>query len=286
MQAITIALAAGMFLAGIGVGFGVWGTAPTGDGPQNVTITLSGSTTVLPIAQAVAEAYMAERDWLEIQVSGGGSSTGVTQAGQNQTDIGMSSREIKSSEMTTYPNLKQFKIAADGIAIIMNNQTSGGITGLTIAQLRGIYNGTYTNWNQVGGSVSQAITVVGRDAASGTRASFDEIVLGGGTPTVDMLQEASNGLVRTKVIDTVGAIGYVGLGYASPSLASILSINSVLPSTATILDGTYPVARSLYFVTGGPATGHVADFINYMMSPAGQAVVTAEKFVAIETWAP
>ncbi|MBN2153069.1 MAG: phosphate ABC transporter substrate-binding protein [Candidatus Lokiarchaeota archaeon] len=276
---VAVIVAAIAIFSGIGIGFVAFNKPA---GPQIQTISISGSTTVLPIATAAAEEYMAGHPNLDIQISGGGSSTGVAQAGQNVSDIGMSSREVKSSELVTYPNLHIYRICADGIAIIVNNGTAGIPATLSLLQLRGIYNGSYTNWNQVGGSQSVTIAPMGRDTASGTRATFDELVMGT-TPTysVSVQQLASNGLVQANVISTTGAIGYVGLGYADPEIVTVMPVDSVLPSTTTVLDGTYKISRSLYLLTGGTASGIVLDFINYIVSPSGQAIVEAQHFVPI-----
>ncbi len=140
--------------------------------PQTISVT--GSTTVLPIAQAAADAYMSKDSLADIQVSGGGSGVGVQAVGEGTADIGMSSRDVKAAEKEKYPNLVEQVVAIDGIAVIVN--PSNQVASLTLDQVRGIYNGTYTNWNAVGGSAGE-IVVIGRDSASGTREYFSESVM-------------------------------------------------------------------------------------------------------------
>lgn len=126
----------------------------TGTGPYRAvegltgTVTIVGSTTVLPIASQAAEAFNELYSEVTVTVSGGGSSVGVQSVGENSADIGMASREIKSSEVTTYPNLVKHVVCSDGIAIIVNPDNDY-VTNLTVEQVKAIYLGTYTNWNEI-----------------------------------------------------------------------------------------------------------------------------------------
>jgi len=146
--------------------------APPG-GQARETITLSGSTTVLPIAQAAADAYMDIHENVEIQVTGGGSSIGVQAAGEGTADIGMSSRDIKAEEKARYSDLVATVIGNDGIAVIVHPENTVGPLGLD--EIKGIYQGRYTNWKDLGGP-DLAIVVVGRTSASGTAEFFHERV--------------------------------------------------------------------------------------------------------------
>jgi phosphate transport system substrate-binding protein len=122
--------------------------------------------------------------------------------------------------------------------------------------------------------------VIGRDSASGTRASFEELVMDETEVVSSMLQKNSNGAVHDSVASTEGAIGYVGLGYLDSEVKSV-KVNGVAPSTTTVLDGTYPIARSLHFVTDGEPTGLAADFIKFVLSADGQSIVEDEGFVPL-----
>jgi phosphate transport system substrate-binding protein len=112
------------------------------------TITVVGSTTVLPIAEKTAEEFNALYPDVTVTVTGGGSSVGVQSAGEGTADIGMASRELKSTEETSYPTLEKFIVCSDGIAIIVHPSNTY-VDGLTLAQVKGIYQGTYTNWNEL-----------------------------------------------------------------------------------------------------------------------------------------
>lgn len=258
----------------------VCGCTDSGPAPaETETISVTGSTTVLPLAQIAAEAYMENHPEADIQVSGGGSSVGVTAVGEGTAEIGMASRELKSSETEAYPDLVRHVVAKDAIAIIVN--PSNTVTDLTIAQIKSIYRGAVTNWKDVGGP-DATIVVVGRDSASGTREYFLESVMDKEDFTTSQLEKNSNGAVRQTVAQTPGAIGYVGLGYIDASVKAV-PVNTgsglVEASVATVLSGEYPIARGLNMFTVGEPTGLAADYLAFIMSPDGQALVVEEGFV-------
>lgn len=262
-------------------------TAMNGSAPSALTgtskgrLTITGSTTVLPIAQAWAEAFMAANREADVQVSGGGSGVGVQAIGEKTAMIGMSSREVSASEMTKYPSIMVTPIARDGLSIIVNPHNM--VSTLTLSQIRGIYNGTIKNWKDVGGA-DLSIVVIGRDSASGTRDFISTAVMQKDNFTASALEKNSNGAIETAVSTTPGAIGYVGLGYAETSVKA-LSITkngtAVTPSVATVVDGTYPISRQLYMLTNGPATGIAKDFLDYALSQEGQKVVEKQGFVRV-----
>ncbi|MCK4717201.1 MAG: phosphate ABC transporter substrate-binding protein [Thermoplasmata archaeon] len=272
----VVAVLAIVVLVGAGFMMGWFG------GEETETITVMGSTTVLPLAAAAAEDYMAEHPSATIQVSGGGSSVGVRGAGDGTADIGMASRELKSTEGTDYPGLIQHVIAKDGIAVIVN--PSNAIAQLTIEQVKGIYNGTYTNWKQVGGADTNII-VVGRDSASGTRATFDDLVMDDEAVVATMQQAAANGEVHDTVMNNPAAIGYVGLGYVDDEVKGVEvsedGITYVAPSVANVQNDAYPISRNLNMFTNGEPTGLAKEFLAYIKSPAGQQIVEEEGFVPI-----
>jgi len=245
------------------------------------TLVIDGSTTVFPIIQAEAEKYMDQHVDVDIQVTGTGSSNGISAAGSGKVDIGMSSREIKASELETYPDLLNTTIAIDCIAIIINS--ANPVSNLTITQVKGIYNGTITSWSELGGSGD--IVLVGRDSASGTREFFFEHVMGKENFSSIMLEKNSNGLVHDTVAGNQNAIGYVGLGYVTSQVKGINLQNKqgnyIAPSIQNVLDGKYPVWRYLYLYTNGPATGIAEEFIDFILSEEGQQIVQEEGFVPL-----
>jgi phosphate transport system substrate-binding protein len=258
-------------------------TKPVPTTPQErVAIKVTGSTTVLPVAQKAADTYMATHRNADIQVTGGGSSVGVQAAGEKTADIGMSSRDVKADELKKYPGFVITPIAKDGVAIIVNPANS--VTNLSTAQIRGIYSGNYTSWKQVGGP-DMPIVVVGRDSASGTREFFTSSIMSGGNYIPTMLEKNSNGAVQQTISQTPGAIGYVGLGFIDPSVkALMINTNGTLyePTVDNVLTGKYPLSRSLYMITNGEPAGLAKDYLAYILSPEGQSLLKDEGFVPLK----
>jgi phosphate transport system substrate-binding protein len=258
---------------------------------QKQTIKVSGSTTVLPIAQKAAEAYMATHPNADIQISGGGSGVGIQQIGEKTVDIGMSSRDLKATENTKYPNLVKHIVAKDGIAIVVNPKNE--IKGVQAATVADIYTGKITLWTQVSGAhvpdTNNQIVVIGRDSASGTREFFDTHangILKGTPPTKSMLEKNSNGAVAQTITQTPGAIGYVSIGFVTGDVKALPvwyndSSAAVAPTRENVLSGTYPINRELFMFTNGQPSGLAADFIGFIRSPEGQKIVEEEGFVRI-----
>lgn len=245
------------------------------------TISVTGSTTVLPIAQLAADTYMDKNKYDEILVSGGGSSVGIKAVGEGTADVGMASRDIKTSEKEQYPTLVEHIIAVDGIALIVN--PANPVTSLTLDQIKAIYKSEITNWKDLGGD-DRSIVVVGRDSASGTREFFYEEVMKKEEFTRTQQELNSNGAVKQTIAQTPDAIGYVGLGYIDTTVKAII-INKdgtmVVPTIDNVKNKTYPIARSLHMYTNGPKTGLVKDYLDFLMSAEGQRIVSEEGFVPI-----
>jgi phosphate transport system substrate-binding protein len=245
------------------------------------SIVIKGSTTVLPIAQAVLEAYMKENKGIQISLSGGGSGEGIKALIDQSTDIADSSREIKKEEIELAES-KGVKpvahvIAYDAIMPVVNPKNN--VQGLSIDQLSQIYQGKITNWKEVGGA-DLKIVVISRDSSSGTFDSWDNFVMKKArvAPTAQML--ASNGAIVTAVSKNKYAIGYLGMGYVNSSVKG-LKVNGVMASVQTALSKQYPMSRELYMYTNGQPKGEVAKFIAFVKSPKGQEIVKKEGFVPL-----
>ena len=275
MMLVTIATT--VILVGI-----LSGCTGTEDNNEIQTLVIDGSTTVFPVIQAEAEKYMDQHLDVDIQVTGTGSSNGISAAGSGKVDIGMASRQIKDSELESYPDLEETIIAIDCIAIIVN--PANPVSDLSITQVKGIYNGTITSWSELGGSGD--IVLVGRDTASGTREYFFEHVMGKDNFSSFMLEKNSNGLVHDTVAGNQYAIGYVGLGYVTSEVKGVNLQNSqgeyIAPTLQNVKDGTYPVWRYLYLYTKGSPTGLAAQFIDFILSAEGQQIVEDEGFVPLD----
>ncbi|MCK9307773.1 MAG: phosphate ABC transporter substrate-binding protein [Methanoculleus sp.] len=244
-------------------------------------ITVTGSTTVLPIAEMEKESFEATHASAEIMVSGGGSSVGIKAVGEGTADIGMTSRDLKAEEVASYPGLVKHHIADDAILLIVNPENT--VDRLTLDQVRGIYNGTYTTWSQVGGS-DQPIVVVGRDSASGTREFFSEFVLAKEDFTKKQEEFNSNGGIQQKVSQTPGAIGYVGLGYTDGVKALRLDVGgtAIEPTLENIKSGTYPISRPLFMLTIGEPDGLARQYLDFIMSTEGQEIVAGADYIPVQ----
>ena len=270
---ISLLVAAAVF------GAGCTSSTNNSSSSSSSTVSLAGSTTVQPDAQALAAAYMANNSGVTVNVAGGGTAAGITAAGTGTAQIGMASANVTASELAQYPNLQSIPICVDGIAIIVNPQNTA-VTGLTMNQLMNIYTGNYSNWSQVGGSNAK-IDVVNREQGSGTRSGIQSIVLKNGNFSTGGITQSSEGAVKSYVAGDANAIGYIGVSGGIDSSIKALSINGVAPTYGNIANGTYVIQRYLLFVTNGPATGLAQSFINYTLSPAGQAILKSQGEVSL-----
>ncbi len=247
-------------------------------------LVIKGSTTVLPVAQKVAEAFMKEYPDVSISISGGGSGNGIKAIIDGTTDIADSSRFIKDKELKlavargVYP--VPFSVCYDCIIPIVHPENPIG--NLTIAQLKGIYKGEITNWRQVGGP-DRKIVVLSRDTSSGTYEVWEKKVMNAERVYPGALLQASNGAVCQAVSKNKNAIGYIGLGYLNNAVKAV-SVNGVVGSSKSTLDGTYPVSRPLFMFTNGwpDPESDTSRFITYMLDPAkGQKIVLQTGFIPL-----
>ncbi len=246
------------------------------------TLTITGSTTVLPIAQKVAETFMDIHSEVNISVRGGGSGVGIAALIDGTCDIADASRPMKTKELKKARekgiNPVETIVAKDGIAIVVHPDNT--VKELTLSQLKDIYTGKISNWRDVGGE-SGAIVVVSRDVASGTFEVFKKLVLKGDKNRDDALMLASNKAVATTVSQTPSSIGYIGLGYLSADVKALI-IDNVLPSNKTVVSGEYKLARPLFMYTNGQPKGLAKDLIDFILSSQGQNIVSDIGFVPIK----
>lgn len=241
-----------------------------------------GSTTVAVPMEELAAKYKEEKTDAVIEVQGVGSSAGVKAAHEKTADIGMVSRELKDSEKEY--GLIETVIAHDGIAVVVN--PANGVSDLTADQVKGIFEGTITNWSEVGGA-NEDIIVVTREDGSGTRSAFEEI-LGlqkdyEGKKISSIAQTAlvaeGNGTIKATVASKTGAIGYVSLGYVDDTVTTI-SVDGVVPTPETVKSGEYSVARPLLILTQPDAPEYVQEYVEFILGDEGQEVVS-EKYIPV-----
>ena len=236
-------------------------------------LVLKGSTTVLPIAQKISEAYMTANPETKISLSGGGSGNGVKAVIDQTADIGNASRFIKGKEVKLAVEKGVLpvphRIALDCIVPVVHSGNPA--SDLTLEQLKNIYLGEITNWKEVGGK-DQKIVVISRDSSSGTFDAWKSLVMNKKRVTPRALTQPSNGGLVTQVATTPGAIAYIALGYLNDEVKA-LRVNGIQGSAETTLNGRYPISRPLFMFTNGWPKGETLSFINFILSPKGQRLV-------------
>ena len=262
--------------------------------PDQTYIENKGSDTIVNLALAWAEEYQQIYPEIRISVTGGGSGTGIAALINKTVDIANASREIKTEEQELALDNGvlpvEFVVARDAIAIIVNPENP--IKQLTLAQISDIYSGKINKWSEIGGK-NLPIVRLSRETNSGTHVYFLEEVLRLGDPENKTLFSPSTLLlpssegITAEVRQNPNAIGYDGLGYVTPDV-KVLAVskdgtNFVFPSAETVNNGSYPIARDLYMYTIGQPTGIVKEYLDWILSPTAQTIVSELGFVPIQT---
>lgn len=250
--------------------------SPGGTGGQGSkgTLTIAGSTSVQPFSEVLAEDFMAENPNVKINVQGGGSSQGIAAVKSGAADIGASSRELKPEEK----GLHEFVIARDGIAVVVN--PANNIKNLSMEQLRGIFSGQITNWKQVGGP-DHAITVVTREAGSGTRDGFEHLVMNKTEITNKALVCNSTGAVKSTVAGDRSAIGYMSMASIDKSVKTV-SVDGVPCTADKILSGEYKISRPFIYLTREDPRGLAKSFIDFVLGEQGQEILKNEGVIPVK----
>ena len=235
---------------------------------------IAGSTSVQPYIEMLAEEYAIINPGVLIDVQGGGSSAGIQAAETQTADIGMSSRDLRENEQHLWSTV----ITKDGLAIIVNPENP--VDSLTIEQLRGIYTGAYNNWSQLGGRDAR-IHVIAREEGSGTRGAFEEMVMDGQRINPRSIVQDSNGSVRQLVSGDPFSIGFISLGLVDVGERPVkaLQIDGVEATRENVMNHTYTLFRSFLFVATQEPTGGVMEFIEFIRSEQGQAILSAEGLI-------
>jgi phosphate transport system substrate-binding protein len=247
--------------------------------------TFGGSTTVAPIAYAAIEQFQKDNPGVKISYEATGSGAGLTALAAGQISLAGSSAELSAEQLKS---LVPTVIALDGLTAVVNKNVK--LSNISLDSLAAIFTGKITNWKDVGGQDAK-IVVVNRDESSGTYKSFWEIVCqpkyGKAVAYAkDALVAKENGEVAAKVASTPGSIGYVGMAFAEEVVKAggrSLLVNGVKDTVQNVIDKKWPISRQLYLVTkGAPAAGSVEKaFIDFALSPKGQAIVKSADFIPL-----
>ena len=259
-------------------GTGTEGSGEQAQGESGGTLTIKGSDTMVILAQRWAEGFMRKNAGATVQVSGGGSGTGIAALINGTTDLANASREMKDRERAQLQQQRgkaahETRVALDALAVYVHE--SNPVESLTLEQLRKIYRGEVGNWNEVGGP-DRRIVLYGRENNSGTYAYFKEHVLdeqdfAAATQTLPGTSAVINAVTRDE-----GGIGYGGIAYAEGIKALKLQGEEgepVEPTMENATSGRYPLSRYLHVYSSGEPTGVAQRYLEYVLSEEGQAII-------------
>lgn len=244
-------------LAALALSFSLTATVAPSLAADPNSLTIAGSTALLPLVKDAAGVYQSKNAQAKISVSGGGSGTGLNQVASGAIDIG-------DSDVTAPPSLGPLndnKVAVIGFSVVVN--PSLGVKGLKKSQIQDIFSGKVTNWNQVGGP-DQKVVVVNRTRGSGTRTVFTKVIMDGKEPIPGGLTEDATGTVISVVKQTPGAISYAAFSGTHGQPVTEILIDGVNPTDANILTGKYPFWSYEHMFTKGPPSELAGKFIDFV----------------------
>lgn len=232
-------------------------------------VTISGSTSVGPLAEKLAAKYE-ETENVKIEINQIGSSAGITNAINDVSQIGMSSRDLKQEEIDS--GIEELVIAYDGIVVVAH--PSNPVKNLTMEQVKQIFTGEITNWKDVGGK-DMEIVVVSREDGSGSRDAFQEIVdYESGQLIRNAIVASGNGNIKTTVAMNKHAVGFISFEYVDETV-SAMDINGVKAEADNVLSGSYELSRPFLFVHKEDVPEAATKFMDFILSAEGQKIVEA-----------
>ncbi len=242
---------------------------------ETQVVQVIGSTSVEPLITALADQFSNKNGNIQVQIQAPGSSGGITAVNEGSADIGMSSRELKGDE-TGY-GLTTHTLALDGIAVIVNKDNP--ISDLTSEQLSKIFAGTITNWKEVGGPDEEILLVI-REAGSGTRDAFEELLkLDEVAEDRGIIADSTNA-VSQNIVGKKDAIGYISLGSLDASTVKAISVDGVASTTENVINKTYKLSRPFLLLTKGTVSAPAQSFLDFVLSDDAQATITEKGFIS------
>jgi phosphate transport system substrate-binding protein len=242
--------------------------APPTSTPTPATLRIAGSTSLKPTLNELAAAYQAGHPQTVVEVSGGGTAIGIQELRGKEIDLAAVS--WKPDGATSPDELTITPIARDGLAIIVNPQNT--ITNVTSLQLRALYRGETLDWGAVGGSGGEPV-VISREDGSGSRTAFEALAMDGERVTLNALVMPTSQAVVHYVASHRNAVGYVSTGVLTDTVRAV-PLEDIPPTSATVRAGEYRLGRVLYLYALQPATPEIQAFLDFVLSPAGQVIVS------------